>query len=305
MVYLFIMGQSVTTHAGCIEDWLSSNFPQGNITSQRVTDFNIISDWLQQALPDILFPSTVSLVDGPLIYRYYSGTNTFLGALQSHELKFFYLGPLSNYCVLDLGALGDWLALVPINGQISGIINQNAYDSSQSTTSISINRMCSNLDDFLELQSLIADKPQGAVAMMILAMAIYQQDPIVGKMCLTAASTDPLISPSTAQGSYNGYIITNISRLTENLNTYPHLPFIYFSGASPTNAYTPLAPPYVLDMSTNPYSYSQGGDGLVRIKLFVQTLGADSARPATVKKVGNIYKITEFSSLYLAYKSVQ
>jgi hypothetical protein len=305
-VYLFFMGQTVTTHANCIEDWLNGNPLQGNLSSQQATDVNILFDWLQQVLPDILFPPAVSILAGPVSYRYYSGTNTFLIALQSQELKLTYVGPLSNYCILDLGTVAQWITLVPISGQISGVINENEYDSSQSTTTVTINRMCKNLDDFLVLQSQIADTPQGAVAMMILAMAIYQQDPITGRMCLTAASTDPLVSPSTAAGSYNGEIITNssISRLTENLETYPLLPFIYYRGAAPSHSYTPSAPPYVLDMYTNPYSYSQGGDGLVRVKLFVETLGADSARPATVKNVGGIYKITEFSSLYLAYKPI-
>jgi len=187
----------------------------------------------------------------------------------------------------------------PITGTIDGVINESEWDPSQSTTTVTISRLCHTIEKFVELQNQIAVKPQGAVVMVIVAMRIYQQYPIEGMKCLTAACTSPLTVPSSASGSYNGEIMANTSTLKGNLKNYPRLPFIYYEGAAPDNGYVPNGPPYVVKLYTNMYSYNEG-----RIKLFVETLGADSNRPATVRKIGNIYKVNEFSSLYLAHKPI-
>ncbi len=311
MLLLIVTGQSVAANAGCIDDWLISNPPQGNLTSQQIADVDTIYDWLEQTFPNFVSPPVESVVDGFLSFRYYSATNVILATIKSYQTKIVYIGPLSNQCVLEIGTVDQLMALVtpvtPVAEQISGVINESEYVEAESITTITLSSMPNTLDEFIALQNQIANTPQGAVAMMILAMRIYQKDTVVGRMCLTATSTDPLVSDSTAQGSYGGKIINSasISRLTENMKSYPFLPLIYFDGASPTNSYTPSGPPYILRMFTNPYSYASGGDGLVRIKLYVETLGADSARPATVKKVGDIYKITEYSSLYLSPKAVR
>ncbi|MBF0112075.1 MAG: hypothetical protein HQK74_05000 [Desulfamplus sp.] len=309
MAFMVVLGQTFVADAGCIEDWLVSNPMKSALTDSQIGNVNKIYNWLENSFPDIVYPATDSVVDGALCYRYYSGTDAILATLQSNTAKVVYIGPLSNHCVLEIGTIDQVLALMPnsVDAQISGDINEAEYDENQSITSITINSMPNTLDEFLALQSQIAHTPQGAVVMMILAMRIYEQDSVLGRTCLTATSTDPLISDSTAEGSYEGSIIStgSISRLKENLKQYPYLPLIYFAGASPTNSYTPSGPPYTLNMFTNPYSYASGGDGLVRIKVFVETLGADSARPASAKKVGSIYKITEYSSLYLSPKAAK
>jgi hypothetical protein len=187
----------------------------------------------------------------------------------------------------------------PITGTIDGVINETQWDPSQSTTTVTISRLCHTIEKFVELQNQIAVKPQGAIVMVIIAMRIYQQYPIEGMKCLTAACTSPLTVSSSAAGSYNGEIVANTSTLKSNLSSYPRLPFIYYEGAAPDNGYVPNGPPYVVKLYTNQYSYNEG-----RIKLFVETLGADSNRPATVRKIGNIYKVNEFSSLYLAHKPI-
>jgi uncharacterized repeat protein (TIGR01451 family) len=189
----------------------------------------------------------------------------------------------------------------PISGTVTGIINENEYVESQSNGSVFFNRIPHTLDKFIELQNQIAHTPQGAVAMMLIAMRIYQQYPIEGMKCMTAACTGSLIVPSSAAGSYGGYIMSNVSTLKERLKIYPYLPFIYYQGAEPENGYTPDAPPYKANMYTNLYSYSQSSGGMW-IKLFVETKGADSNRPVSVRKAGNIYKVVEYSSLYLGPK---
>lgn len=309
VVFVMILGQTAVVNAGCIDDWLTSNPPQGALTSQQVVDINKIYNWLEQTFPDFVSPHAESVVDGFLSFRYYTATNVILAAVRSYQTKIVYIGPLSNQCVLEIGTIDQVMALLPkpSGDQISGVIDEAQYNEAASTSTVTLSSMPNTLDEFLNLQSQIAHTPQGGIAMMILAMRIYEKDAVVGRMCLSAASTDPLVSDSTDQGSYNGKIINtaSISRLKDNLKSYPYLPLVYFNGASPTNGYAPAGPPYVINMFTNPYSYASGGDGLVRIKIFVETLGADSARPASVKKVGGIYKITEYSSLYLSPKPLR
>ncbi len=191
-----------------------------------------------------------------------------------------------------------------VKGTIEGTIHEEKYDESQSRTTVTISGMPANLEAFLDLQKQIAVTPQGGVVMILVAIYMYQNDPDVGMQCLTAASTYPLTSKSEKKGSYEGYIMTNISRLKTNLESYPRIPFVYYQGASPENGYVPDGPPYVVKMYTNPYSYSKGSDGM-RVKLFAETQGADSNRPCTVKKVDDIYKVTEYSSFYLSYKPIK
>ncbi len=297
MMCLFL-GPIMSAQANCVEEWLAENPPLGDLTPGQISQANMISNWLQYDFPDFFAPATTPIAAGPLVFWQYTG-NTIIGALQSHAFKYFYLGPLSGYCILDLGPVENLAPLLPV-GEITGQIHETEYDVSQSTTSVSLSRMANTLGEFIALQHQIAVTPQGAIAMMILAMAIYQQDPILGTQCLTAASTYPLTSASTAPDSFEGRIITNISRMAENIAKQPRLPFIYYQGASPSNNYQPSGPPYILEMFTNPYSYNMASDGM-RVKLFVETQGAASARPAQATKVGNIYKITEFSSLYLGH----
>ncbi len=191
----------------------------------------------------------------------------------------------------------------PVEGWITGTISESGFDEDASQTTVSINRIPHTLGKFLELRDQIAHTPQGAVVMMIVAFRIYQQYPIEGMKCLTANSTYPLIGPAPNNpGAYEGYAMNNTTTLRHRLSELSYLPFIYYLGASPQNGYTPDAPPYQVEMYANPHSYIPSSDGTMRIKLFVKTLGADSARPVTVRKTGELYSVTEYSSLYLSPK---
>lgn len=185
-----------------------------------------------------------------------------------------------------------------------GEISETEFDEGKGHTTVFLNRLPHTLEKFLEMKSQIDHTPQGAVAMMIVAFSIYQKYPDEGMKCLTANSTYPLTveTPNEAE-AYEGYKMANTSELKRKLNDYSYLPMVYMEGASPENGYTPSGPPYKIEMTTNLYSYTSSGDGSIRVKLFVKTLGADSPRPVVVRKVNNRYKITEYSSLYLAPKN--
>ncbi|HPR60355.1 MAG TPA: hypothetical protein PLF35_05385 [Prolixibacteraceae bacterium] len=192
----------------------------------------------------------------------------------------------------------------PVNGSIEGSISELDYNETQSASVVTINRIPHTIDKFLELRSQIAHTPQGAAVMMIVAMRICQQYPDEGMKCLVANSTSPLIGQGEGSDSYNGMKMLNTSELKRKLNDYSYLPMVYFLGASPANGYTPEGPPFKVETSVNQYSYVRSTAGSTRIKVFIATQDADSARPVTVRKMGDYYSVTEFSSLYLAPKNL-
>ena len=192
----------------------------------------------------------------------------------------------------------------PVSDTVEGIISELAYNEAQSASVVTISRIPYSIEKFLELRGQIANTPQGAAVMMIVAMRIYQQYPVEGMKCMTANCTYPLLANSTEIDSYEGQRMSNTSELKRKLNDYSYLPMIYFKGASPSNGYTPDGPPYSAKTSVNQYSYTSSTDGSLRIKIFIATQGADSPRPVTVRKVGDLYNITEYSSLYLAPKNL-
>jgi len=192
----------------------------------------------------------------------------------------------------------------PVTGTIEGEIDLLVYTESKSASTVTINRIPHTIEKYIELRAQIANTPQGAAVMMIVAMRIYQQYPVEGLKCMTANCTYPLLASSTEADSYNGQRMSNISELKRKLTDYSYLPMVYFKGASPSNGYTPSGPPYQAETSVNQYCYTSSTDGSLRIKIFVATLGADSPRPVTVRKVGELYSVTEYSSLYLAPKNL-
>ncbi len=192
---------------------------------------------------------------------------------------------------------------LPVEGRITGMISEQAYTSDSSVTTVSINRIPHTLEKYLELRNQIAHTPQGAVVMMLVAFRVYQQFPVEGMKCLTANCTYPLLVPTTTHpGAYQGNVMANTTELRLRLNDLSYLPFIYYKGATPANGYIPDGPPFQTELFVNPQSYIPSSDGSLRIKLFVKTKGADSARPVTVRKTGSYYHITEYSSLYLSPK---
>ena len=77
--------------------------------------FNSQSDcffnWVEINYPGFFAPAgTISITLTPFYYRFYSQTNAYL-ATSSPDNHLYYLGPLSSYAVVDLGAMSLWLSL--------------------------------------------------------------------------------------------------------------------------------------------------------------------------------------------------
>ena len=66
-------------------------------------------NWAERTYPTLFSPTAASNTLAPYYYRYYSQTNAYL-ATSSADNHVYYLGPISNNAVLDVGALPTWLA---------------------------------------------------------------------------------------------------------------------------------------------------------------------------------------------------
>lgn len=70
--------------------------------------------------------------------------------------------------------------------------------------------------------------------------------------------------------------------LRDRLGGKAYKPFSFFAGSSPANGYKPNAP-YTITVSDNPYSYGDANYAT----LWLQSSGADSARPVKLRKKGS------------------
>lgn len=112
VVTVFHLLYPLTSNADCNSDWLAQNPASGTITSQETSDIECILNWFETSFADVFYPSSNTIFFGSLAYRYYSGSNAYLGAWKTTSLKFIYLGPLSGNCIMELGAVDFWKAMV-------------------------------------------------------------------------------------------------------------------------------------------------------------------------------------------------
>lgn len=76
--------------------------------------------------------------------------------------------------------------------------------------------------------------------------------------------------------------------LNDRMMGKTYLPFSYLEGTSPQNNYTATAP-YKITVFDNPYSYDNDG----YTKLYINSSGADSARPLTLRQKGDKWYLWE------------
>ncbi len=90
----------------------------GNTASTMVTvapatfisQSDCLFNWAERTDPNFFAPAgAISNTFAPYYYRYYAQTNSIL-ATSSADSHVYYLGPLSNNSILDVGALSPWLS---------------------------------------------------------------------------------------------------------------------------------------------------------------------------------------------------
>lgn len=149
-----------------------------------------------------------------------------------------------------------------------GKINHDTWNKSQKST-VTFSRFPASLDEFIEVREAIGKEPQGAVALVIMAMELYHRDKDEGKEALK------LINTSTNYSS----MFRQLKEVMGDDASYarPYLPAALLKGANPKNAYTPDSP-YQVKVRVNPvtkYQESELLDGIV-IYLQVDSEGWDT-----------------------------
>jgi virginiamycin B lyase len=80
----------------------------GRITVPVRVLADCLFNWAERTYPTLFAPTTTSNTLAPYYYRYYSQTRAYL-ATSSADNHVYYLGPISNNAILDVGALSTWL----------------------------------------------------------------------------------------------------------------------------------------------------------------------------------------------------
>jgi hypothetical protein len=179
---------------------------------------------------------------------------------------------------------GGIFATVPQNGSISGTvigrIEEGGFKKFSNKSMVSMTAVPKNLDEFKQLESKVANTPQGAVTMMIVAISVLKENESEGKRCI-----DEICKNS--KGS--------VEALKRSISAHEYYPRYFYKGAQSSNGYTPLSPNRI-DVNADKASYSVDG----QLTLYVQPGGEKGPMvPVTVKKFGNNYQITDYSHLAL------
>lgn len=171
---------------------------------------------------------------------------------------------------------------------------------------VPIDRLPSSVDEFVALRDRLAQTPQGGAAMMVLALLAFARDEQVGTPCLTVAVDRGRLHESPDESKvhqgYKGWQLSvqDLQRIQLQIKGKEYLPRSYIQGATPENGYALPSPPFTIGCSDNPYS---GDVASGTYKVFVQSSGADSPRPVTLKRNDKgIWKAAEWSSLIVGVR---
>ncbi len=143
---------------------------------------------------------------------------------------------------------GNDVNIEEINVQITGGIHATDHNPTDKAT-VKFNRFPKNEAEFLKLQELYGDKPEGAVMLQLMAFEMYRRDKTVGTKCIEHNS------PVSSTG-----VKPNVAECTRRLKELfssdanyarPYQIAAYLTGASYTNGYTPNEP-YEIVVSVNP-----------------------------------------------------
>jgi len=202
-------------------------------------------------------------------------------------------------CLACVGLLGACQSIdnllnenVPLGDPITATAGADTVGTND-TYFVELNRLPVHIQRFQEVQQSVATTPQGGAAMFIMALNVYQQYNGEGVKALVTSATGPAIKSDSGDESYNGFALLSqeMSLIKVQLQDHPELTRAYYKGATPTNGYQP-ATPFRME-----FTNLQDVAGTKRKKLFVITAGAASPRPITVAPEGNIWKVTEYSSV--------
>jgi hypothetical protein len=165
---------------------------------------------------------------------------------------------------------------------------------------IKIEKIPTNIEEFVELRNLTATTPEGGAAMFLLAMKIYDDNAELGKKCFVVAVDQGSL---TEGDTYKGFSLlkSDLQLIESQLAKDINIPNSYIKSSSVNNSYK-VTLPYEYEFSRNSYS---GTDKEGAVKVFVKCSGADSARPMSLKiNDKGLWKVTVWSSVLVGIKKV-
>jgi hypothetical protein len=155
--------------------------------------------------------------------------------------------------------------------------------------SIVLRHIPKDLASFEQICSEFPNAPEGAAAVMILALLLYTENSQDGETALGLA-----VHPDQLTGG-NKLSQRSLNLIKNQIKDKKYHMQSYFKNTSPEKGYTLVTAPYTLEFTTNPHS-GRADDGF--IKLFIKSSGADSPRPISVKiDQERKWKTAEWSSL--------
>lgn len=145
-----------------------------------------------------------------------------------------------------------------------GKINHDSWNKSQKST-VTFSRFPADMDEFRQVRDFLAREPQGAAALMVMAMELYHRDKEMGLEAVKMINTS---------SNYNS-VISRLRDILGNDESYarPYLPAALLVGANAKNAYSPTEP-YRVKVRVNPVTQYQESELLDGTVIFLQIDGA-------------------------------
>ena len=138
------------------------------------------------------------------------------------------------------------------------------------------NKLPQNVEELSAMPEFARSDPFMTAALTVAALCRYEDDPSA-----VVAMLNELRGPRPLSNY-------EIQFLRDRLAGKGYKPFSFFRGATPANHYTPTQP-YTITVQDDPYSYQN--EGYARLQL--QSFGADSLRPVTLRKKGEQWMLWE------------
>ena len=159
-----------------------------------------------------------------------------------------------------------------------GKINHDSWNKSQKST-VTFSRFPADMDEFRQVRDFLAREPQGAAALMVMAMELYHRDKEMGleavKMINTSSNYNSVISRlRDILGNDESYARPYLPATIKNCGlTDDLLPAALPVGATAKNAYSPTEP-YRVKVRVNPVTQYQESELLDGTVIYLQIDGA-------------------------------
>ena len=167
--------------------------------------------------------------------------------------------------------------------------------------SVTISSIPATVVEFTKMRNAVALTPEGGVAMLLVALKMYQDNKTEGYKALVMITDKSALVKSTRKGNYKGYVLGGYTpySLNSSFGRHPYLGASYFPGTSPKDGYKLSSSSW--NFNFTPHKHRKQTD--TKHTLFVPCSGADSDRPVEVLKNNKgIWKAKNYSSILVGIR---